>query len=430
MTTAVLDYLWGQEPGFKVVEDCVKNCGKDCGHGKKSKNIVISFDGTSATPQDAYAVKKDYDGKVPLYVNGYGLSNICKLHLIAGGNIGNSKNYFKDQIPFYYQGVGTRGSSVGQLVRKIPGFSSGYSMNYIAKLAYEDLEKIYEEGDKLFVFGFSRGAATARLFASFLDKYEDKKFDYKINFLGVYDTVVASAMYSWSNKIENLDIFSKSNWRLPDVVERAVHFVSIDDHREFFDPTLFNADDRVTEIWVPGVHSDIGGGYYHDGISDTVLQCMQMEAEKVGLKTREITAETCKNEDYTLVEPVDGLDADAFREFDKDLKVEPDALDPDVHDQMSMAYSFANLVFGFFKHRKMVKMVENKPSEEPILLLDIAVDRVLNLQLDIAPMKMSTYASKKYRPENLKGVKYRVVSSEDMSVSEKVHLIEDQVSEW
>jgi len=429
MTTAVLDYLWGQEPGFKVVEDCVKNCGKDCGHGKKSKNIVISFDGTNGEPQWAVQGKKEEEP--PLYLGAGGLSNVTKLHLIAGGNIGNSRNFFEDQIPFYYEGVGTRGSKVGQTIRSVPGFSSGYSMNYIAKMACKDLFKIYEEGDKLFVFGFSRGAATARLFASFLDKYPDKKFDYKINFLGVYDTVVQSAMYSLSNKIEHLDFGSASNSRLPDVVERAVHFVSIDEHRTFMNPTLFNADDRVTEVWVPGVHSDIGGGYYHDGISDTVLQCMQMEAEKVGLKTREITAETCENKDYTLVdvEQVEGLDVDAFRKFDKDMKVQPDALDPDVHDQMGMAMSFANWMFRF-NHRKMVKMVENKPSDEPILLLDIAVDRVKNLQLDSAPMKMSTYASKKYRPENLKGVKYRVVNSKDMSVSEKDDEIEDQVSEW
>ena len=61
----------------------------------------------------------------------------------------------------------------------------------------------------------------------------------------------------------------------PEIVEKAIHFVSIDEAREPFIPTLFNSDPRVTEIWCPGIHSDIGGGYYHDGLSDNVLQLMQ-----------------------------------------------------------------------------------------------------------------------------------------------------------
>lgn len=419
----VLDYLYGQEETFDVVENYKYD---------ESKTIVISFDGSQREPADAVQSQTE-SGKQPLYEGVGGISNVCKLHLIAGGNIGNSRNYFEDQLPFYYSGVGTRGSSFGKFIRNLPGFSSGFSMEYIAKLAWTDLEKVYNEGDKLFIFGFSRGAATARLFVSYLSKNPCKGCD-KVDFLGVYDTVVQSAKYSRSNDIKNLDIGDREDSSMPSIVEKAVHFVAIDEYRSVMNPTLFNEDEknRVTEIWSPGCHSDIGGGYYHDGISDTVLNCMRMEAEKAGLKCREITEEMCKNENDNIVKtdpPPAGLDKESFSNFDKDMKVTPDGLDPDVHDE-STGYlqSFLNFVKGF-NHRDVVAMKDDKPSEKPILLLDIAVERVKKLQLDIVPDNGTSYGTKKYRPEHLKGVKYRVVNSKDMSVSDKVYVIEDEV-EW
>jgi hypothetical protein len=57
-------------------------------------------------------------------------------------------------------------------------------------------------------------------------------------------------------------------------IEKAVHLVSIDEKRLAFQPTLFNKDDRVTEVWFSGVHSDVGGGYWYDGLSDITLKFM------------------------------------------------------------------------------------------------------------------------------------------------------------
>ena len=61
-------------------------------------------------------------------------------------------------------------------------------------------------------------------------------------------------------------------------VQRAVHVVAIDEDRVAFTPTLIDADaddaKRVTEIWFPGVHGDVGGGYWNDGLSDLTLVFM------------------------------------------------------------------------------------------------------------------------------------------------------------
>lgn len=423
-----MDYVWGEET-FEVVEDCC--CESE---SNKPKNIVISFDGTGGEPHWAVQCKDNCDKEIPLYENFTGLSNICKFHLIAGGNIGNTKKYFDDQISFYYEGVGTRGSALTKLLRQIPGFSNGYAMDYIARMACKQLHKIYREGDKLFVFGFSRGAAIARLFASHLDRYPNKKFEYKIHLLGVYDTVVQSIKYSVTERIADLDIWEKKDSNLPEVVQKAVHFVAIDEHRKNFAPTLFNADERVKEIWVPGCHSDVGGGYYHDGISDAVLKCMRIEAKEAGMKFREITEETCENKDHTLIAPKCGLDTDAFRNFDNDMKINANACCRDVHDERKGLSAFA-LVYRFlswvarFEHRDIVTMRNDLPSDEPVLILDIAVKRARELELDIVPGYNSTYDSKKYRPEHLKGIRYRVVSSEDMSVSDEVYVLEKEV-EW
>ena len=59
---------------------------------------------------------------------------------------------------------------------------------------------------------------------------------------------------------------------LPSNVLRALHLVSLDDKRKAFQPTLMNQDERVTEIWCPGAHSDVGGGYNFDGLSDNALR--------------------------------------------------------------------------------------------------------------------------------------------------------------
>ena len=137
----------------------------------------------------------------------------------------------------------------------------------IIEQAEEDLKKYYSDGDKIYIFGFSRGAAIARMFAAHCGR--------EVEFLGVFDTVAAT-----KGALDlNPDTYPASgivfeNGTVGSHVKKAVHLVSIDEKRLAFQPTLFNKDDRVTEVWFAGVHSDIGGGYWFDGLSDITLKFM------------------------------------------------------------------------------------------------------------------------------------------------------------
>lgn len=59
--------------------------------------------------------------------------------------------------------------------------------------------------------------------------------------------------------------------------------MSLDEQRVPFRPTLTNVQDEVTEIWFPGAHSDVGGGFRIDGLSDVALELMLAEGRKRAL---------------------------------------------------------------------------------------------------------------------------------------------------
>jgi len=93
----------------------------------------------------------------------------------------------------------------------------------------------------------------------------------------VYDTVAAmDGIHTKGETISSDVVFE--NGSLNPRISRAVHIVSLDENRIAFEPTLINRDDanpnRISEIWFPGVHSDIGGGYWHDGLADVSLSYM------------------------------------------------------------------------------------------------------------------------------------------------------------
>ena len=412
-------YSAEEEKEFKVVEKCCAECKARSAPPSEPKNIVICFDGTGGVPGWGIQPKLG-DGKVELYKNCGGLSNVCKLHLLAGGNVGCSYNAFPNQIPLYYSGVGTRGRF--RLLKSALGLNV---IQNIYEMAYADVEQIYEEGDKLFIFGFSRGAATARLFSSYLNKYKVNGITPKIALLGVFDTVLQSSGVSNRNEARYCNIDKSPN--LPENVEKAIHFVSIDEAREPFIPTLFNSDPRVTEIWCPGIHSDIGGGYYHDGLSDNVLQLMQQAAIGQGMLFRNIDEDTCKNRSAEIVDDELQTPDRKLCQYDKDIIVTPDALDPDIHEEKSAMYDYID---GDFTGRKVAHFEGTKPVEtDPILLLDSTIERIknwkpvdgTNLEEFGEKLKYGPYQTRKYRPENIKNIKYKIVSSADLSVDDTVH---------
>ena len=72
----------------------------------ETKKIVVCFDGTGGEPE--WAVQNDQErGKVERYQSKCRLSNICKVHLFAGGTVDNSACAIDGQVSLYYKGVGT-----------------------------------------------------------------------------------------------------------------------------------------------------------------------------------------------------------------------------------------------------------------------------------------------------------------------------------
>lgn len=244
------------------------------------RKIIINFDGTGNEPGDAEEKKKEG------IVKDENISNVLKIHLLAGGNIENDINPDDPQISLYYPGVGVRGNIFKRLWRM--AFASK-APDVIINEALEDLEKIYRKNDRLYIFGFSRGAAIARLFASRLAKNglqtlsgaADK--NPVVSFLGVFDTVAAFGKPNLDKDTRPVSDVVFEDGTISPIIRCAYHLLAIDETRLAFRPTLMNDEPKVNEIWFPGVHSDIGGGYNQDGLSDNTLAYMLKKAAEYGL---------------------------------------------------------------------------------------------------------------------------------------------------
>lgn len=159
-------------------------------------------------------------------------------------------------------------------------------------------------GIRLSVFGFSRGAAKARVFSNwFLDMCEAASGSHALgglpvdfDFVGIFDTVasvglansslVADGHMEWADAERNL--------RIPSAVKRCLHLVSAHEVRRSFPLDSISVGQSLSshfkEIVYPGVHSDVGGGYEpteqgrgtdksgHDMLSRVALAQMYREA--------------------------------------------------------------------------------------------------------------------------------------------------------
>jgi hypothetical protein len=221
------------------------------------------------------------------------------------------------QIARYFRGVGSAQDN-GLLKRWWYGFT-GEDERRIRESARATINREFRPGDGLFILGFSRGAACARRLANDLAtdgiyetirirtqmvanrvtdqvesrfvgfRCEGEKVQVNVAFLGCWDTVGAFVLplrfpnnpwldwivRKWTSLGESL----KGNVAFRDLtvapnVKRAVHCVAIDETRNAFLPTLMNTDPRVEEVWFPGVHADVGGGYVNDGLARVTLRFM------------------------------------------------------------------------------------------------------------------------------------------------------------
>lgn len=225
------------------------------------------------------------------------------------------------QIVFYDQGVGT-----GNVLDRWSGGALGEGLDDNIFDAYRFLIANYEEGDEIFLFGFSRGAFTARSIAGMIRKcgivrrivieqYAHAVRLYRnadvhpdhdsarrfrasfacsgdqhvpIRFVGVWDTVGSLGI-----PLRGLRWITRRKHRFHDtelsrIVEHACHALAIDEHRAPFRPSLWmekpKPNQTIEQVWFPGVHSDIGGGYPRASLSDITLGWMLEKARSAGLR--------------------------------------------------------------------------------------------------------------------------------------------------
>ncbi|WP_084524178.1 DUF2235 domain-containing protein [Nocardia inohanensis] len=231
------------------------------------------------------------------------------------------------QRVFYVSGPGAHGFATD----KILGGAFGYGLEANLSSAYWQLALNWQPGDDIYIFGFSRGAYTARSLAGMIDRlgilkpeamiekkiycealeiyrtpkpkpgdpepdravrfraehcYPDSQ---RIHFLGVFDTVGAMGIPGISRKKHQFhDVHLASS------VHCARQALSIDDRRRAFEPCLwtvpvelhkkYRRTDRVKQVWFEGRHSDVGGGLDSCVLSDLSLRWMVGEAHAEGLE--------------------------------------------------------------------------------------------------------------------------------------------------
>jgi hypothetical protein len=290
------------------------------------KKLVVCCDGTWNSPS-----QEEYELPAP--------TNVLRIY--------NALARFDDnnveQLKYYHPGVGTEGG----FLSKTAGGLYGYGLSQNIMSAYAWLARHYELGDKIYIFGFSRGAFTARSLGGMLahcgildlrdtsdpfnenapkpsdtwalvkeafDAYRNpsKEGIWKtprkrsappkvpIQFIGVWETVGALGIPDDKEIFNLLD--RPKNWlfhdtKLSDETCYARHALAMDEMRSSFTPTLWTKNGevyhdqlplagsgdvaRVRQIYFPGVHSDVGGGYYECGLANGALLWMIEEVKSL-----------------------------------------------------------------------------------------------------------------------------------------------------
>jgi uncharacterized protein (DUF2235 family) len=104
----------------------------------------------------------------------------------------------------------------------------------------------------------------------------------RIKFLGVWDTVAALGIpfKLVDDLVEYIPLFKHRfhDLRLSESVENAYHALAIDDERLTFHPILWdpdiNTNQTMKQVWFCGMHTDVGGGYKEQQLSDIALTWM------------------------------------------------------------------------------------------------------------------------------------------------------------
>ena len=261
---------------------------------------------------------------------GRNLSNVLKLYRIAKKN--------EQQLIYYDPGVGTIGEPgawrrLRQNTRKVFGLITGWGLDENVLEAYSWLCKTWQEGDRIWLMGFSRGAWTARVLGGLIHmigllrpeqlnmcgyamvayKKSSEKNDLSIawhfarvssarrapiHFVGVWDTVASVIVPRWDRLIPSLETLPYTEQNPS--VRTFRHALAIDERRRMFRATRWKPgqkfienpfskskkpDQDALEMWFAGVHSDVGGGFPEEesGLSKFPLIWMTEQAKAQGL---------------------------------------------------------------------------------------------------------------------------------------------------
>lgn len=251
------------------------------------------------------------------------------------------------QVLYYDPGVGSPDElpptgPVQWLRRKwdrVAGLASGQGIFENITEAYAFLMREYREGDQIWLFGFSRGAFTARSVAGLINLFGLLRPEHEVmlptllrvyfasaegrgrdaaptagrprrsrdavaqqirasfaspvgqaaavHFIGVWDTVESVGAPGLALKISSTGTIVGKRMR------HVRHALSLDEHRHPFLPRLYADADfgeptgpqSLRQVWFRGVHSDVGGGYDagESGLADAALRWMVDEARACGL---------------------------------------------------------------------------------------------------------------------------------------------------
>lgn len=238
-------------------------------------------------------------------------TNVVRLHHLAVNDPA------RGQRTFYDPGVGTNAW------QRLQGGLFGVGISQNIKDGYSFLVEHWgadasETAHEVYLFGFSRGAYTVRSLGGLLGriglvrtpKDVDEAYDLyregtaeqraafqnakvltkpRIRMIGVWDTVGALGIpLNWLNQ------FNPYPHRFHDTtlgrrVEAAYHAVAVDERRVAYEPTLWDplpagSTQTLEQVFFPGVHSDVGGGYEDDRrLGEITLEWMLRRAKRHGM---------------------------------------------------------------------------------------------------------------------------------------------------
>jgi hypothetical protein len=213
-----------------------------------------------------------------------------------------------EYIVYYDRGVGT-----GPYLDPLKGGIFGDGLDQKIREAYRFLSYWYRPGDEILIFGFSRGAFTARSLAGYLQsvgllrcehctienearawkyyrtspgdrlsgewnwfrlpkddsKVHDARYA-RVRALCVFDTVGALGVPAEGFRRINRSKYEFHDTEVNSLVDIGLHAVAIDEPRPPFEPAMWTkpkfkqvdpTKSPTEQVWFPGAHSDIGGGY-------------------------------------------------------------------------------------------------------------------------------------------------------------------------